>query len=77
MGNILPFIYVFLILLISNSGLHICLLYVHTCICHMLQIGNVGQANYAASKAGVVAFSKTAAKELARYTLNISLHILL
>ncbi|XP_038063820.1 estradiol 17-beta-dehydrogenase 8-like [Patiria miniata] len=29
--------------------------------------GNVGQCNYAASKAGVVAFTKTTAKELARY----------
>ena len=30
------------------------------------QGGNMGQGNYAASKAGVEAFSKTAAKELAR-----------
>ena len=29
------------------------------------QIGNVGQANYAASKAGLIALTKTAAKELA------------
>ena len=28
--------------------------------------GNLGQANYAASKAGVIGFTKTAAKELAR-----------
>uniref|UniRef100_A0A0M3J4V1 Estradiol 17-beta-dehydrogenase 8 (inferred by orthology to a human protein) n=1 Tax=Anisakis simplex TaxID=6269 RepID=A0A0M3J4V1_ANISI len=27
--------------------------------------GNIGQANYAASKAGVIAFTKSAAKELA------------
>jgi len=30
------------------------------------KIGNLGQANYAASKGGVVSFTKTAAKELAR-----------
>lgn len=30
------------------------------------QVGNLGQANYAASKAGVEALTKTAAKELAR-----------
>ncbi len=30
-------------------------------------LGNLGQANYAASKAGVVGLTKTAARELARY----------
>jgi len=30
-------------------------------------MGNIGQANYAAAKAGVVGLSRTAAKELARY----------
>ena len=29
------------------------------------KIGNAGQANYAAAKAGIVAFSKTTARELA------------
>ncbi|XP_066472724.1 (3R)-3-hydroxyacyl-CoA dehydrogenase isoform X1 [Tiliqua scincoides] len=34
------------------------------------KVGNLGQANYAASKAGVEALSKTAAKELARYGIR-------
>jgi 3-oxoacyl-[acyl-carrier protein] reductase len=34
--------------------------------------GNAGQANYAASKAGIVALSKTLAKELARYTVRVN-----
>lgn len=29
------------------------------------KIGNAGQANYAAAKAGIIAFSKTTARELA------------
>ena len=32
--------------------------------------GNMGQSNYAASKAGVEAFTKSAAKELARFVHN-------
>ncbi|XP_072844060.1 (3R)-3-hydroxyacyl-CoA dehydrogenase isoform X2 [Pogona vitticeps] len=35
-----------------------------------LKVGNLGQVNYAASKAGVEALSKTAAKELARYNIR-------
>jgi 3-oxoacyl-[acyl-carrier protein] reductase/2-hydroxycyclohexanecarboxyl-CoA dehydrogenase len=35
-------------------------------IASMSWLGNVGQANYAASKAGVVGLTKTAARELAR-----------
>ena len=35
-------------------------------------IGNVGQANYSASKAGIIALSKTAAKELARRNINVN-----
>jgi 3-oxoacyl-[acyl-carrier protein] reductase len=31
------------------------------------EIGNIGQSNYAASKGGVIAFTKTVAKEYARY----------
>ena len=31
-----------------------------------VQCGNVGQANYAASKAGVIGFTKTAGMELGR-----------
>ena len=36
------------------------------------QIGNIGQANYAASKGGVISFTKTLAKELARYKINVN-----
>ena len=36
------------------------------------QIGNVGQANYAAAKAGMIAFTKTAAKELARNNITVN-----
>jgi acetoacetyl-CoA reductase len=34
------------------------------------QAGNFGQANYAASKGGIIAFTKTAAMELARYNVT-------
>ncbi|MCW5667476.1 MAG: 3-oxoacyl-ACP reductase FabG [Piscinibacter sp.] len=34
--------------------------------------GNVGQANYAASKAGIEAFSKTLAKEMARHGVRVN-----
>ena len=36
------------------------------------QIGNVGQANYSASKAGVMGLTKTAAKELARRGVRVN-----
>ena len=35
-------------------------------------IGNIGQANYSASKAGIIALTKTAAKELARRNINVN-----
>lgn len=35
-------------------------------------IGNPGQANYAASKAGIIALTKTSAKELASRNININ-----
>jgi 3-oxoacyl-[acyl-carrier protein] reductase len=35
-------------------------------------IGNIGQANYAASKAGVIALTKTAARELARRSITVN-----
>jgi NAD(P)-dependent dehydrogenase (short-subunit alcohol dehydrogenase family) len=36
------------------------------------QTGNLGQANYAAAKAGLIAFAKSAAKELARYNITVN-----
>ncbi|NQU95533.1 MAG: 3-oxoacyl-[acyl-carrier-protein] reductase [Candidatus Omnitrophica bacterium] len=35
-------------------------------------VGNAGQANYAASKGGVIAFTKSAAKELAARNVNVN-----
>jgi 3-oxoacyl-[acyl-carrier protein] reductase len=35
-------------------------------------MGNVGQANYSASKAGIIALTKTAAKELASRNINVN-----
>lgn len=34
--------------------------------------GNIGQASYAAAKAGVIGFTKTAAKELARFGVTVN-----
>lgn len=34
--------------------------------------GNIGQANYAATKAGVIGFTKTLAKELGRYSITVN-----
>ena len=36
------------------------------------QMGNLGQANYAASKAGMIGFAKAAAVELARYGITVN-----
>jgi len=36
------------------------------------QMGNIGQVNYAASKAGVVGMTKTLAKELAKFNINVN-----
>ncbi|GAA3311546.1 hypothetical protein GCM10020295_81480 [Streptomyces cinereospinus] len=34
--------------------------------------GNVGQANYATAKAGIIGFTRTAAKELARFGVSVN-----
>ena len=39
---------------------------------HAGQTGNKGQTNYAASKAGVIAFTKSAAKELAKFDVRVN-----
>ena len=39
---------------------------------HQGKMGNVGQANYSASKAGVVGLTKTSAKELARHGIRVN-----
>lgn len=36
------------------------------------QMGNYGQANYAASKGGIIAFTKTMALEMARYNITVN-----
>jgi NAD(P)-dependent dehydrogenase (short-subunit alcohol dehydrogenase family) len=36
------------------------------------EAGNIGQANYAAAKAGLLGFTKTAAQELARYNITVN-----
>ncbi len=36
------------------------------------QHGNTGQANYATAKAGIIGFTKTAAKELARFGITVN-----
>jgi acetoacetyl-CoA reductase len=36
------------------------------------EAGNIGQANYSAAKAGMLGFTKTAAKELARYGITVN-----
>jgi acetoacetyl-CoA reductase len=36
------------------------------------QMGNVGQSNYAAAKAGIVGFSKSAAQEFARFNITVN-----
>lgn len=38
--------------------------------------GNIGQSNYSASKAGVIAMTKTASKEFGQYVSDIHIYIL-
>jgi NAD(P)-dependent dehydrogenase (short-subunit alcohol dehydrogenase family) len=35
-------------------------------------MGNIGQVNYAASKGGVISLTKTLAKELAQFNINVN-----
>ncbi|QIW23824.1 3-oxoacyl-ACP reductase FabG [Sulfolobus sp. S-194] len=35
-------------------------------------LGNIGQANYSAAKAGVIGFTKTLARELAKYNITVN-----
>ena len=41
------------------------------CLCAW-QVGNLGQVNYSASKAGVLGLTKTAAKELAKHGIRVN-----
>ncbi|WP_338599056.1 3-oxoacyl-ACP reductase FabG [Sulfolobus tengchongensis] len=38
----------------------------------MSWLGNIGQANYSAAKAGVIGFTKTLARELAKYNITVN-----
>lgn len=47
--------------------MYVCMHWNNLGLCRQfLQVGNIGQANYAASKAGVEGLTRTAAKELSR-----------
>uniref|UniRef100_A0A3B4FZW1 Estradiol 17-beta-dehydrogenase 8-like n=1 Tax=Pundamilia nyererei TaxID=303518 RepID=A0A3B4FZW1_9CICH len=49
-----------------------------SCLCCgcCLQVGNIGQANYAASKAGVEGLTRTAAKELSRFGIRCNYQLI-
>lgn len=38
-------------------------------------VGNIGQANYSAAKAGVIGLTKTVAREYASRNINVWLHL--
>ena len=72
---------------VVNVDLNSCYYTVHAALPHMTEqesgkivnissfvgeAGNVGQANYAAAKAGLLGFTKTAALELARYGITVN-----
>lgn len=40
-------------------------------------VGNIGQANYSAAKAGVIGFTKTVAREYASRNINVSFFLFL
>ena len=72
---------------VINVDLNSCYYTVHAALPHMVEqqsgkiinmssfvgeAGNVGQANYAAAKAGLLGFTKTAARELARFNITVN-----
>ena len=72
---------------VINVDLNSCYYTVHATLPHMVEqqsgkiinmssfvgeAGNVGQANYAAAKAGLLGFTKTAARELARFNITVN-----
>lgn len=72
---------------VVNVDLNSCYYTVHAALPHMMEqesgkiinissfvgeAGNLGQANYAAAKAGLFGFTKTAALELARYGITVN-----
>ena len=72
---------------VINVDLNSCYYTVHAALPHMVEqqsgkiinmssfvgeAGTVGQANYAAAKAGLLGFTKTAARELARFNITVN-----
>ena len=72
---------------VINVDLNSCYYTVHAALPHMVEqqsgkiinmssfvgeAGNIGQANYAAAKAGLLGFTKTAARELARFNITVN-----
>ncbi len=72
---------------VIHVDLNSCYYTVHAALPHMVEqqsgkiinmssfvgeAGNIGQANYAAAKAGLLGFTKTAARELARFNITVN-----